>query len=189
MVFTAVASILLITFATSSMARIWVVEMIGFGCIPLSLWASSFLLTLRYLPRSVLLHYREWILFGSLVAMTMGALSLFYPESGRLSEVSLGGSWGTTIGGLPIGLGMGKILAIGIVTSVVLFPKRVGLTSLVFFERTGRRLELLTELLITCFGLFRRQFRTLFPGREPYSTRPMHSVKAERSDTLKLKIP
>jgi len=187
MALTAVASILLITFATSSMARIWVVEMVGFGCIPLSLWASSFLLTLRYFPRSVLPHYREWILFGSLVAMTMGSLSLFYPESGRLSEVSLGGIWGTTIGGLPIGLGIGKILALGIVTSVVLFPKRVGLTSLVFFERTGRRLELLTELLTTCFGLFRRQFRTLFSGHEPYSTKPMHSAREERSDNPEIK--
>ena len=47
--------------ALSSEARSWALGRLGYGWIPVSIWLFAALLTLRYYPWDLALHWRWWL--------------------------------------------------------------------------------------------------------------------------------
>ena len=107
--------------------REWAWQSLGYGWAPVGLWAASVLAVLRYRPRLLLRFWRRWAVAAAVVALSLGALSVYSPSDGLLEDVSLGGRWGAIIGGpslLPWGLL--KMLAILSLVPLLLYPRAVG---------------------------------------------------------------
>ncbi len=109
-------------------ANEWAAGALAYGWIPVGIWTSAAFLTLRFRPRSLFPFWRWWFLAAGTAVATTGVLSLFHPQFGLLSEVSLGGRWGSVIGGPPLALAILKISAIVILIPLALFPRPVGIT-------------------------------------------------------------
>ncbi len=77
-------------FGFSTDARVWAVEALGYGWIPLGFWLAVSLLTLRYNRHVISVHWRRWIIAAALVAISLGILSTIFPDDGALQDVSLG---------------------------------------------------------------------------------------------------
>ena len=118
-------------------ARQSVWEALGYGLIPLSLFASAFLICLRYRPRSVFAHWRIWVCWLALAVISIGILSLFHASSGTLSYASLGGNWGQLVGGSPLWLAVLKMGAVCLLLPPLLYPRRIGSTYLIFLRNLG----------------------------------------------------
>ncbi|MCE2464676.1 MAG: DNA translocase FtsK [Dehalococcoidia bacterium] len=101
----------------------WAFQRLGFGLFPTLAWFSSVVLLLRY--RSVKEKWVWGVLagFGVIVALSLSILSMFEPATGRLNNVSLGGSWGSYLGGFPLALGAAKALGILLAGPLLLYPK------------------------------------------------------------------
>ena len=95
----AVGLSLSLSLALSSEVRSWALGRLGYGWIPVSIWLFAALLTLRYYPWDLALHWRWWLTTAVLVAISVGALSLFRPGDGAPGTAGLGGYWGTVLGG------------------------------------------------------------------------------------------
>ena len=107
-------------------AREWVVESLGYGWIPAGLWLVAALAALRYHRHTVPANWRWWVLAAALVTISIGTLSLFQAGGGTLAETSLSGRWGGEVGATPVGLAAAKLMAIGLLTPLLLFPRSVG---------------------------------------------------------------
>ena len=70
---------------------------LGLGMLPLGVWLGIFLAAMIFKP-GLFRHYRLWLASALLVALSMGALSLFRPLDGALSWFTLGGY--VSLGGL-----------------------------------------------------------------------------------------
>ena len=118
-------------------ARRWAVETLGYGWIPVGIWLFAGLVTLRY-QRRVLVQYRQrWAMATGLVAVAIGVLSLFFTGDGILAESSLGGTWGSLVGGTPLDVALLKIAAIVVLAPLVIYPRRVGHSYLTTLQRIG----------------------------------------------------
>lgn len=109
-------------------ANEWAAGALAYGWIPVGIWAGAAFLTLRFRPRMLFSFWQWWFLAAGAAVATTGILSLFHPPFGLLSEVSLGGRWGSVIGGAPLALAILKIGAIVILIPLALFPRPVGIT-------------------------------------------------------------
>ena len=104
--------------------RKWLWQSLGYGWIPVGLWAASVLFALRYRARTLVYHWRLWGVGAALVALCICGLSYFSPARGLLEEVSLAGRWGVALGGpslLPVGLV--KMLAITALVPLAFYPR------------------------------------------------------------------
>ena len=105
--------------------RVW--QNLGYGWVPVALWAVTALIFLRYGPGLLIRYWRRWAVAGAVVALSLAALSYVYPSRGPLEQVSLAGRWGMEIGGpslLPYGVAkMAGILAF---VPLVLYPRTTG---------------------------------------------------------------
>ena len=99
---------LLLTF--SGATRVWAVEALGYGWVPAGLFVAVILATLRYNRHILFGHWRRWTVAAVLAAMSIGVLSTIFPSEGALKDVSLGGRWGSVLGGTPAILAAFKIL-------------------------------------------------------------------------------
>ncbi len=99
-----------------------VIESLGAGIVPISLWSLVFLWSLT-LHRSSFRSVNLWIGSLALVAFTVGVLGFFQPADGPLAaftldgEVSLGGEMGAALAGPSMWRGallLAAILAIGV---------------------------------------------------------------------------
>ena len=106
--------------------REWVVETLGYGWILAGIWFACTLAALRYHHRSFRTNWRWWMLAAGVATTSIGVLSLFHDGNGILAETSLSGRWGGLVGGSPVGLAAGKLIAISLITPLVLFPRSVG---------------------------------------------------------------
>ena len=107
--------------------RKWLWQTLGYGWIPVGLWAASVLFALRYRARTLVYHWRLWGVGAALVAFSICGLSYFSPARGLLEEVSLAGRWGMALGGpslLPVGLV--KMLAITALVPLAFYPRSTG---------------------------------------------------------------
>ena len=118
-------------------SRSWAVEALAYGWIPVGLWLFAGLVTLRYQRRALVQFWRRWSIAGALAAVTIGILSLFSPGDGIVAQSSLGGDWGSIIGGSPLGLAVLKLTVIVVFAPLLLFPRRVGATYLITLKRIG----------------------------------------------------
>ena len=96
-------------FGFSIDARLWAVETLGYGWIPLGFWIAVSLVTLRYNRHVIFVHWRRWIISAALVAISIGILSTIFPDDGALEDVSMGGKWGAYLGGTPLTLAAAKM--------------------------------------------------------------------------------
>jgi S-DNA-T family DNA segregation ATPase FtsK/SpoIIIE len=125
-------------------ARDWVVTTLAFGWIPVGAWAIATLGALRYRRQLLIKHWRWWVTSAGLVAISVGTLSFFLTGRGVLSNVSLGGLWGSSIGGYPLYLGALKLLAIAVLVPVLVYPRRIGGYYLLALKRVGLALRFMS---------------------------------------------
>ena len=128
-------------FGLSPTARTWALESLGYGWIPVGLWVAAALGALRYHRPSVRANWRWWLVAAALATTSIGVLSLFRPGDGTMGEVSLGGRWGTAVGGDPAGMAVAKLAAIDIILPLLLFTRRVGTLYLRILKYAGRALQ------------------------------------------------
>jgi hypothetical protein len=172
--------------ATNSEARLRVLESLGYGWVPTVLWLSAIIVGLRHHPRFTVKHWRWWLVTATMVVVIASVLSFFRPGDGTIAEVSLGGRWGSAVGGTPLAVGIGKLLAISVLSSVVLFPRRMGYFYARSFALVGRGTRLVANripLLNSDTSLLRRLLRGLFGNR--YFSKPFDRVPVWFSGTAK----
>jgi len=114
--------------ALSGDVRAWTIDTLFYAWVPVSLWAIALAFTIRHHHRSLAAGWRYWLLAGGAVAMIVVTLSIFRTGSGVSSDVSLGGHWGSVLGGDPLGLAVVKLIAIAVIVPPALFPRSVGIT-------------------------------------------------------------
>ena len=108
-------------------ARNYIWQALGYGWIPVGMWAASALFALRYRARMLAYRWRMWGVGAALVVIAICGLSYLSPARGPLEEVSYAGRWGMALGGpslLPVGLV--KLLAITALVPLVLYPRTIG---------------------------------------------------------------
>ena len=113
-------------FTLNDSARLFVVEAVGLGVVPITLWTAALLVGLRYWRHAVIYHWRLWAIGAVLVVLSVGALSMFEAPGGVLRDASLGGYWGQYPGGQPMWLAAIKLGAICVLTPPILYPRSVG---------------------------------------------------------------
>ena len=113
-------------FALSPPARSWMLESLGWGWVPASLWLGAALTSYCYDLRLLARKWRWWVIGAAAASIAIVALSLFHPEEGILAEVSLGGRWGGVLAGTPAAVAVAKLIAIAVLVPLALFPRRVG---------------------------------------------------------------
>lgn len=109
----------------SSAAREWMLGLLGYGWIPVAVWLISAILTLRYHRQFLIRHWRWWVSTAALVAIAVGALSFVKASAGVLAQASLGGYWGSVLGGTPLALGLLKLAAIAALAPLVVAPRYI----------------------------------------------------------------
>ena len=109
----------------SSEARSWALGRLGYGWIPVSIWVFAALLTLRYHPWVLAIHWRWWLTTAVLVGITVGALSFFRSGDGVLSTASLGGYWGGDLSGTGWIVGLIRLAIAAGLTVIVIGPHLV----------------------------------------------------------------
>ncbi len=99
---------------------------LGYGWVPVLLWAAAGLLTLRYRPRQLGRFWNFWLAGAGLSVLSIGILSFFDGGYGALAFVGLGGRWGqlafsesALLGSVILG-----VLVLGI--PLLIGPSRVG---------------------------------------------------------------
>jgi S-DNA-T family DNA segregation ATPase FtsK/SpoIIIE len=106
-------------------ANDWAMSALAYGWAPVALWITAAGFTLRVRPGNLARYWRWWGIAAGAAAVTLGLLSLIHPQFGLLSEVSLGGRWGSLLGGSPLGTAILKIAAIAVGTPLLFFPRPV----------------------------------------------------------------
>ena len=139
----------------------WAAEALAYGWIPVGIWAGAAFLTLRFRPRSLFQFWQWWFLAAGATVATTGILSLFHPQFGLLSEVSLGGRWGGVIGGAPLALAILKISAIIILIPLALFPRPVGITYGLLLYQAALGLKTVAIFVYRSSRLIRSHFAAL----------------------------
>ena len=119
----------------STDAREWTIEALGYGWVPVGLWVAATLGALRYNRYILFVHWRRWIIAAALAAISISVLSTIFPSDGALEDVSLGGKWGSVLGGTPPILAALKIMGIVLAVPLIIRPKKAGPVYL----RYGRR--------------------------------------------------
>ena len=108
-------------------SRKWLWQALGYGWIPVGVWAATVIFTLRYQARMLAYRWRLWGVGAALVAIAICGLSHVSPARGLLEEVSYAGRWGMALGGptlLPVGLI--KMLGIAALVPLAFYPRSVG---------------------------------------------------------------
>ena len=118
-------------------ANDWAISSLAYGWAPVALWITAAGFTLRFRPRNLTRYWRWWGISAGAAAITLGLLSLIHPQFGLLSEVSLGGRWGSVLGGSPLGAAIIKIAAIALVTPLLFFPRPVSIYYLQALKRAA----------------------------------------------------
>ena len=112
--------------AFSGEAREWTIEALGYGWVPAGLFVALTLSTLRYNRHILFAHWRRWTVAATVTAMSIGILSTIFPSDGALQDVSLGGRWGSVLGGAPAILAAFKIVGMALVVPLIITPKKAG---------------------------------------------------------------
>ena len=108
---------------------------LGFGVMPLGIWAGVLIATMIIKP-SIFRHYRYWLASALFVLLALGVLSLFRPLDGPLTwftldgYVSLGGTVGEAIAGPVLWQQIIRLGALAVLAVVVLSPAFVALVAI-----------------------------------------------------------
>lgn len=167
-------------FALSPPARNWMLESLGWGWVPASLWLGAALTSYVYDRRLLARKWRWWVIGAAGASIAIGALSLFHPGEGILAGVSLGGRWGGGLAGTPAAVAVAKLIAIGVLVPLALFPRRVGTAYRRGLRYAGSRLRHGAVYLRHCgYVLARNTFLGNRQGRPSHG--PAAQAKASPS--------
>ncbi|MDA1127447.1 MAG: DNA translocase FtsK [Chloroflexi bacterium] len=121
---TALSIGLILSFSGS--VRTWTADTLGYGWVPVGLFVAAVTAALRYNRRALFASWRHWILAATVAAMSIAVLSTISPSDGAFKDLSLGGRWGSVLGGTPVTLAALKILGMAVVVSLIIAPKKAG---------------------------------------------------------------
>ena len=170
-------------FGFSNSAREWAIEALGYGWVPAGLLVAVTLVTLRYNRRVLFTHWRRWVIAVALAAISISILSTIFPSDGALEDVSLGGKWGSYVGGTPAILAAAKMAAIALAVPLIIRPKRFGIVYLRYAKVGVLGLQL--GLLYSFLGL---QNSARFIDRRVRFLRFGMHRQASRWDLLKMLV-
>lgn len=128
----------LLVFVFSPVVRSSILNALGYGLIPISMWLVLFILTLRFRHVWVTHFWRPWLGSAILVAVSLGIASMFDANGGLQEHGSLAGYWGEYLGGRPITLGIFKVVVLICITPLILYPRRGGAVYKREIQRTIR---------------------------------------------------
>ena len=97
---------------------------LGYGWIPVALWGTAFLVTLRYRTRWLWRYWNFWLAGICLVVTSIGVLTFFDAEYGPLAFASLGGNWGQLAVGDSLLFGVLRIAPFVLVIPVLILPRK-----------------------------------------------------------------
>ena len=106
--------------------QIWMVRSLGFGWIPALIFLLSVITAIRFTPFLLFGYWKWWVIYLSLVLLTIGTLSYIKWDYGLYKIFGLSGLWGQVIAGQHILNGICRALAIIFLVPLILFPKRTG---------------------------------------------------------------
>ena len=106
--------------------QIWMVRSLGFGWIPALIFLASIIMAIRFSPFLLFGYWKWWVIYLSLVLLTIGTLSYIKWDYGLYKIFGLSGVWGQVIAGQHILNGICRALAIIFLVPLILFPKRTG---------------------------------------------------------------
>ncbi len=169
--------------AFSGGARAWVVESLGYGWVPVGLFAAAVLATLRYNRHLLLANWRQWTVAAALAAMSIGILSTISPSEGALKDVSLGGRWGSVLGGSPAILAALKIAGIALAVPLIIAPKK----AVRFYLRIARKGLFGLQLGLICLYIGTYQTARFVERRYRILRYGMHR-RSSRGQLLKMLV-
>ncbi|PKB71883.1 MAG: hypothetical protein BZY87_03350 [SAR202 cluster bacterium Io17-Chloro-G6] len=164
-------------------ARTWAVEALGYGWVPAGLFAAAILTTLRYNRHILIANWRHWTVAAALAAMSIGILSTVFPSDGVLKDVSLGGRWGSVLGGSPVILAAFKIAGIALVLPLIVAPRKaVG-----FYLKSARKGLFGLQLVLICLYVVAHQSARFLGRRYRILRYGMHR-QCSRGQLLKMLV-
>ena len=124
-------------FGYSPDARRWVLESLGYGLIPATLWVTVAVIVLRYHRRAMVRFWRRWISSAAFVATAMWTLSFFHAGNGTLAEIGLGGRWGAALAGEDPAIAVFRLAGLVLFLPLLLYPRPAARTYLSVLRRFG----------------------------------------------------
>ena len=118
--------VMALTMALWPTARDWELQALGYGWIPVVLWATLFLFIARWRTRYVPSGWRLWIASALGVIVSLQGLSMIDASSGIMAKASLGGDWSQYLGGRPLALGAVKMAAVVLAAPLLVHPRWAG---------------------------------------------------------------
>ena len=97
---------------------------LGYGWIPVLLWAVALLAALRYRPSSLARFWNLWLAGACATALTVGILTFFEAGYGPLAFVGLGGEWGRIVMGDSLLLGIARLAPLALLIPILILPKK-----------------------------------------------------------------
>ena len=118
--------------------QIWMVRSLGFGWIPALIFLVSVITAIRFTPFLLFGYWKWWVIYLSLVLLTIGTLSYIKWDYGLYKIFGLSGVWGQVIAGQHILNGICRALAIIFLVPLILFPKRTGRSYILASSKLAR---------------------------------------------------
>ena len=118
--------------------QIWMVRSLGFGWIPALIFLASIIMAIRFTPFLLIRYWKWWVIYLSLVLLTIGTLSYIKWDYGLYKIFGLSGLWGQVIAGQHILNGICRALAIIFLVPLILFPKRTGRSYILASSKLAR---------------------------------------------------
>ena len=189
--------ILLVTvsvFWISDGFQIWAVRTLGFGWIPALIFLISTVMAIRFTPFLLVRYWKWWVIYLSIVLLTIGTLSYVKWDYGSYRIFGLSGMWGQVIAGEHIVNGICRALVIIFLVPLILFPKRMS-KNYIFISAKSTRISLGTcrKLIV---GIFKMRailffsttklvaiFRRNIPENEEFVSLPSSGVEIPGTGT------
>ena len=123
--------------------QMWSVRSLGFGWIPALIFLISIITAIRFTPFLLFRYWKWWVIYLSIVLLTIGTLSYVKWDYGLYKIFGLSGEWGQVIAGEHIFNGICRALAIIFVVPLILFPKRMG-RNYIFISAKSTKISFVT---------------------------------------------
>jgi DNA segregation ATPase FtsK/SpoIIIE-like protein len=127
LVLVALGLFLMFVFWEASAQWAWVG--LGFAWAPAIVWPLAFMLVMRYRTIWLGVYWRDWVGAAFFSLGAIGLLSLFTIDRWWLEDATLGGHWGTVLGGAPFAqksLGILKVVVLFAVVPPIISPRLAG---------------------------------------------------------------
>ena len=174
--------------------QIWTARSLGFGWIPALIFLISTIVTIRFAPFLLIRYWKWWVIYLSIVLLTIGTLSYVKWDYGSYRIFGLSGMWGQVIAGEHIVNGICRALVIIFLVPLILFPKRMS-KNYIFISAKSTRISLGTcrKLIV---GIFKMRailffsttklvaiFRRNIPENEEFVSLPSSGVEIPGTGT------